>query len=68
MTASTPPTAHEEIDFLDEVEREMMVLTTADLESAVPAQGEIHSTREVNDETTSATMPACYGPPPSPGS
>ena len=32
MTDFIPPTAHEEIDFLDEVEREMMVLTTAELE------------------------------------
>jgi hypothetical protein len=32
MTASIPPSVHEEIDFLDEIERELVQLTTAQLE------------------------------------
>jgi len=32
MTAHIPPTEHKEIDFLDEIERELIALTTADLE------------------------------------
>jgi hypothetical protein len=32
MTAPGPLTVHEEIDFLDEIERELVALTTADLE------------------------------------
>ena len=32
MTAFIPPDVHEEIDFLEEVERELGVLTTAELE------------------------------------
>ena len=68
MTDFIPPTVHEELDFLEEVEREMMVLTTAELEGTVPAQAGIYGTRNGNDKTTDATMPACYGPPPSRGS
>jgi hypothetical protein len=32
MTAHIPPTEHKEIDFLDQIERELIALTTADLE------------------------------------
>jgi hypothetical protein len=35
MTAPTPLTAHEEIDFLDAVERALAALTTAELEGAI---------------------------------
>ena len=37
MTAPKPLTVHEEIAFLDEVEREMVALTTAKLEVVAPA-------------------------------
>jgi hypothetical protein len=36
MTAHIPPMAHEEIDFLDEIERELVALTTAGLVGGKP--------------------------------
>lgn len=81
MTDFIPPTAHEEIDFLEEVEREMMVLTTADLEeltlpmstlpstlkTVIQAEAGTYSTQAVNDENIVAATPRGYGPRPAPG-
>jgi hypothetical protein len=38
MTASIPPNVHEEIHFLDEIERELVALTTAQLEGIVAVE------------------------------
>jgi hypothetical protein len=68
MTASTPPSAHEEIDFLDRIERELIALTTAELEgiaslmptstptpkSVMLATGEPDSPTEAGTHTTPA--------------
>jgi hypothetical protein len=80
MTAFIPPTLHQEIDFLDEVEREMVLLTTAELEvvtsappvtttlkTVIPAEAGTHGRQAVNEENVVIATSTGYRPRPAPG-
>jgi hypothetical protein len=78
----TPRTAHEEIELLDEIERALVKLTTADLEAActslsqpsptifktvIPAKAGTHTECDVTTENDGAAAQRGYGSRRSPG-
>lgn len=69
MTAFTPPDVHAELALLDEIERELVALTTAELapafpnplRSVIPANTGTHAECEVPTESEVAATQLGYG-------
>jgi hypothetical protein len=75
MTTPIPPTEHEEIDFFDEIEKELVALTTATLEDEkssrttviVPAPAGNRQAHHGPSDGASAATQTGHGSPPAQG-